>query len=833
MLFKFSKKIVTKEWDKLLLPFFSILLTGLVVTTSFLLINSARDFITTKNKEFLGGDFSFESSRKYDLETLLKSLSPETGSGLSISEQITFSGLIQALNKEKGTSDKNTGANFKIIDKNYPLYGKIQLISGDYKFPKATEVFLDENLSRSLDLVTGEEVLFNNATFSVAGIVKTTPESLIGGFSFLGTILMSKDGLEKSQADLSLFRKEYIAKIKTKNRINKLEMEGLQISAKQSKVRGRFDGETQGGISFGLDIVERFLIVTILVISILSLVNIYASVNYLSQRLRRSFAVLIALGLNIKSIYKILFLINGFIIFLGTFFGIILGFYISKYIEKIAEANFTLPMFLKTDFSELFLIFVVIFVTSIFATLPAINRLREITPKELLSHGQSEESKNTARKIASDVVLGILPITGLAIYFLNSFYFGLLVMAGIVIVYAALMFFYYHFVSLAYNFRQRFPFSLKLIVAQKKFDGFFGLITFASLFVALASVYNLSVLRTSVEDYLKSDLGKTLPSTYVLDVQNSQQKRLLENFPEISLFPNVRARISEIDGLDIQKASQDKSSNLDRELGREFNLTYRDYLLPSEKVVEGKFYEQKVGEVSLEKTFAKRANIKMNSDIKFNIQGFTVSAKVTSIREADTRSGYPFFYFILPKETLEQYPKTFFGYANISNESQTKLKNYLTNSAPNVSVIDTGAITKIGTELIDILLSIILVITIPPIILSSMLIVTILSSLSKDRKRDGARLMALGKENKYVRNFYILESGSTVVLASSFAYIFAILLANFAIVQYLKIKKIIYFDSVSFYIFISILFGISLVSVYLWRKGGRSLKEYLNYEENN
>lgn len=220
--------------------------------------------------------------------------------------------------------------------------------------------------------------------------------------------------------------------------------------------------------------------------------------------------------------------------------------------------------------------------------------------------------------------------------------------------------------------------------------------------------------------------------------------------------------------------------------------------------------------MSLEKSFADRANIKMGSSVKFLIQGFEIEATVTSIREADTRSGLPFFYFILSPDELSQYPATFFGYANFDTTKQGELKNYLAENLPNVSIIDTSAVTKIGEELINVLLLIILIITIPPIILSSMLIVTILSSLSKDRKRDGARLMALGKENKYVRNFYILESTSVVVIASGFAYVFALILSNFVILEYLKIKN-----------FISTLFLSTFLFSFCWYNFG----EYFLVEE--
>jgi putative ABC transport system permease protein len=844
MILKFSNKIIKKEWRSLMLPFLSIVLTGAVITTSFLLINSARDFIAAKNKEFLGGDISYSSSKPFDVNRLINF------SNFKTSNQIIFSGLVSVpLSNGEGLGvGRTSGASFKVMDDNYPLYGSINLQNDQFESLKENEVYVDENLYKNLfgaiPLSNGEglgvgpalgDVVFNNQKYIIKDIIKNSPESLLGGFSFTGTLLMSEMGLEKSGADLNLFRKEYVTKVRflDNKKLNKAEIESLRQTAREQNVRGQFDGSGQGGISFGLDIVERFLMVTILVISILSLVNIYASVNYLANRLRRSFAILIAIGLNTTSIYKILLLINSFVIVVGTALGVALGFYTAKYVEMAAEMQFGLPMFLSTNYTEFVFIFLGIFLTSIFATLPVINRLRGVSPRELLSHGERQGNRRTTKNILFDVLIGILPITLAAMYLLESVVYGLVAVVGVIFVYGGLMLFYYFFVDVVYRNRNIFPFSLKLITAQKKFDGFFGLITFASLFVALTSVYNLSILRTSIEEYLRKDLTRTLPSTYILDVQKSQQENLLANFPAITLFPNVRARIVEIDGLNIQKELENKNASIDRELGREFNLTYRDYLLSSEKLIQGNFANLKTGEVSLEKSFADRANIKMGSSVKFLIQGFEIVTTVTSIREADTRSGLPFFYFILSPDELSQYPATFFGYANFDTTKQGELKNYLAENLPNVSIIDTSAITKVGEELINILLLIILIITIPPIVLSSMLIVTILSSLSKDRKRDGARLMALGKENKYVRNFYILESTSSVVLASGFAYVFALVLSNFVILEYLKIKNLVYFDFISFYIFIFILFGIILVSVLLWRKGNKSLREYLNYEENN
>lgn len=824
MILKFSGRIIEREWKKLLLPFLSVALTGMVVSTSFFLVRSANDFLTSKNKEFIGGDIVYEQNREFDEKTLYSNVLPMSVVE-EVSKQISFSGLVEA-------DGKSSGASFKIIDSEYPLYGNLKLQTGNFTYPQQNEVYVDETIAKNLNLSVGSEVSFNDVRFIVKGVIVEDPESLLSGFNFLGKVILPQEALTYGNIDLSLFRKEYQTKLKINRSLSKNEIEQLRMQARGSGVRAQFDSSGNTGFQFGLEVVQKFLVIAILIISVLSLVNIYASVNYLANRLRRSFAILISLGMNIKNIYRILFLVNFISIFFGTVLGMIIGYFVVVEILEAVATNFSLSLTLSPDILEIFLIFVSILLTSVFATIPVLNRLRRISPKELLNHGNQKESQSTKMNILLDVIIGILPITFLAVYFLESLWYGLAAIVLIVFTYAGLMYFYNIFLGEVYKRRSLFPFSLKMITAQKKFDGFFGLITFASLFVALTAVYNLSIVRTSIEEYLSKDLQRTLPSVYVLDVQSSQVPKLNLEFPEVNLFPNVRARIAEIDNKDIQAALENNDPSVDRELRREFNLTYRNNLLPSEKVVEGEFKSVK-GEVSLEKDFAEKSNIKLGSVIEFNIQGFPVIAKVTSIREVDTRSGYPFFYFILSEEEIGNFPKTFFGYSSVTGQNIDKLSTYLADNIPNATLVNTSSITKIAEQLVSLLLLLILIITIPPLLLSTLLIVTILSTVAKDRKRDGARLMALGKTHTFIRNYYILESVSTTVLSSVFAYIFAVIVSNFIIMKYLKIENLIYFDLISFYIFMIILFGIIITSIFIWRSGNKNLKEYLNYEENN
>jgi len=820
MILRFTLKILQKEKGKLFLPFSSILLTSCVVVLSYFLISSTSSYLSEKDREFIGGDVSIESSIDFDIQ---KYFSEDDLA--RVSRQINFQGLISS-------DESATGADFSFVDRNFPLYGEVVLEEGTYHYPEAHEMYVDESLKQSLRLEIGDIIKFNDRDFRVRGVVTQSPESLLGGFSFSPKVILAEEAISYSQIDLNLFRKEFESKAILENDLSKDQKTSLRELARKDGARVNFEGGAESGLQFGLEIVKDFLIVVIIVIIILALVNIYSSVSFLADRLRRVFAILMSLGLGVSSVYSILLLVNSFVILLGILFGSALAYALNVWISGVVENNFQINLAQSRDWAQAISIVTLIYVTSLFATLPVMNKLKSLSPKELLINSKNKES-NPYKNVFRDILIGLLPVALVSIYFLDSFFYGILIVAILILTFGLVMILYSFAVKGLYGMRATFPFFLRFVIAQKKFDGYLGMITFASLFVALTAVYNLSILRTSIDEYLRGDLRDSIPSVYVLDLQKSQVEKFKSLYPESILFPNVRSRLISIDGLDVQKDLEQETPKLDREFAREFNLTFRRNLLEDEEVVQGSFEGMKQGEVSLEEDFAERLGAKLGSTLVLNIQGFNLETKVTSIRRVNTRSGLPFFFLIFSPEDLEKYPNTSFGYLNIPSEDIDDLSQELSRDFPNVSLIDTSSVAEIAENIIGLLLVVILIITIPPIVLSTLLIVNIITLLSQDRKRDGARLMALGKTREYVRNFFILESTVTLVMSSIGAYLFAFLVSNYLIAKLLEIDTVVYLDFVSLFIFAALFVGIILVSVFIWTRGSNSLREYLNYEENS
>lgn len=819
MILKFTSRILRKEKGKLFLPFISILFTTVVVVLAYFLISSTNKYLISKNKEFLGGDIVLRSPADFDVSKYI-----DNNLIIKQSNQLNFDGLINY-------KDTGIGVDFTFVDNNFPLYGEIKLQNNNYDYLLPNQIYIDQNLYKRYNLQIGEEVFFNEKSFIVKDIIIENPENVVSGFSFSPKIILSKEAIIYANIDLSYFRKDFRKKIVLNKEIDIQNKAIIKNIASKNGVNVTFLGES-GGLQFGIDIVEKFLFVVITVIIILALVNIYASINFLTERLRRSFAIFMSIGMEVKQIYKILFLINSSVVLIAGIFGILIAYYISNIILFYVKSNLKINLTHNMDIANLFMILCAVYITSIFAIIPIIRRLKDVSPKELLSNIRNV-TDNKMLGLSKDIIFAILPIAIFAIYFLNSFLYAMLLLFVIIFIYGIVMFFYRFIINFLYKHKDNFSFPVRMIISQKKFDGVLGMITFASLFVALTAVYSLSILRTSIERYLDSNLRKSMPSVYVVDLQKSQIDNFKNRYPEVNLFPNVRARLASIDGIDIQQELNKNNSNMDQELKREFNLTYSQGLLNNDKVIDGNFNTTNEGEVSLEKSFADKIGANIGSTLKVNIQGLEVETKVTSIREVDNTSGLPFFYLIYSPQELQKFPATFFGYMYMSQDEINNLYRDLPKDFPNLSIINTANIVQTLESVIQILIFIILIITIPPIILSTLLIVSIIASLSKDRKRDGARLIALGKTKDFVRNYFIFETTSTTLMSSMAAYIFSIFIVNIIILFYIKIKNVVYIDKISLYIFLILCISIICLGILLWYKDKKNIKEYLNYEEND
>ena len=434
----------------------------------------------------------------------------------------------------------------------------------------------------------------------------------------------------------------------------------------------------------------------------------------------------------------------------------------------------------------------------------------------------------TTKTVFQITLITLIPLFILSSVLLRNVIDGLVALIIVLGVYLVIAVLFSLILTFLYKKRTSFPFLIRSIVSHKKSDGIFGIISFTSLFIALTSLATLALTQVTLERYLRDDLGRTIPTTYVLDVQPSQKDALSTTFPDLILFPNIGARIIDIDGTRIQDALARGDTEIDRELGREYNLTYRTELLKSEVITRGKTTIGETGEISVDEEFALRANITLGSRITFLIQGFEVKGIVTSLRETDSRSGLPFFYFVLSPDDVSQFPGVLFGYSYYGDEEQRALGTFVAREMPNVSMIETESIRPQLESLVNTLLALVLVIALPPLLVALLLIATLVISNYGGRRREGARMRALGATRASVMTEYLTETISLTLVASIISYCVGALVTWGLTAYYLRITTLALFDTelVLGLSFIIIIVGI--IGTYLYMSDRTPLRELLS-----
>jgi len=204
---------------------------------------------------------------------------------------------------------------------------------------------------------------------------------------------------------------------------------------------------------------------------------------------------------------------------------------------------------------------------------------------------------------------------------------------------------------------------------------------------------------------------------FVIDVQRDQAAGVEEllrtrqdsGAPPARLVPVLRARVTAVRGRDVNLENFSDVRGRGS-LAREYVITYRDHLEANEHIVQGAFW--KAGEagqgqplqVSVEEGIHERFNIHVGDDMRFDVLGRQVVARVTSIRHVewgDARSGG--FMFVFNPAAFSGAPHTFIGFVKAPEDSsaRARLQYDLISRYPNITAIDGRDIISRIQKVID------------------------------------------------------------------------------------------------------------------------------------
>ncbi len=257
--------------------------------------------------------------------------------------------------------------------------------------------------------------------------------------------------------------------------------------------------------------------------------------------------------------------------------------------------------------------------------------------------------------------------------------------------------------GILYGYRKRASYGLKIWLGNFRWNKQKSLMAFSTLGLVAFSSCLLPQLKAVLVQELEVPSGTTLPQLFLFDIQEEQFPPLRDSlqhwgYPLAFPAPMIRARLDSVNGHAFKKDLGSKATleekNKQQFRNRGFNLSYRDSLSSSEELVAGKFWQGPVitgtlPEISVEKEFAKRLDLKLGDTLAFDVQGIEVNGLLTSLRKVRWTSFQPNFFALFQPGALEMAPKTFLATLNkIPPKETEKLQTQLTAIFPNITSLN-------------------------------------------------------------------------------------------------------------------------------------------------
>ena len=706
----YKELLKNKRFSLFFLLTLSIGFTGFTVVDS-LKISIDRS-LSVRAKGILAADLAVSARR---------SLTPEEMTVIkrSLPSDSTYTGVFESYTMLSSSTNSRL-VELKAIEPGYPFYGEIELSSGktitaqsEVEILKEPKIWVFPELLLQLDLKLNDKIKVGEQEFVISDTIIRDSSGVGGGFSFappayVGRVFFENTGLMQKgitgyHSQLVRIPDSYDAKSLANELNKKLTDPAIRVSTSEnaSEQVGRLLGYL--GDYLGLSgLVALFLTV---------IGQIFLFRNYLTKR-HRDIAVYKCLGFSDGFIFKVYFLqtfILGALALIPTLF--ITSLFVTQLqepIKKIVNIDIALGLYPET----VILTLVAALLNILFICGPLLLQALKVRPKELFHRLEERKSQSYIG------LLYYLPAVaiyyGLSVWLTQSILTGTLFFALFACSLGLLTLLSFLSLKVANASQVNSP-LFKMALRGASRDKFASVSAFVAISLGVLLANLIPALEVGIKNEIAAPDKNDTPSLFLVDIQDEQirevQQFLVEKDAQVmQVSPMIRARLAKVNEENFEKGVRPGESytreeeNENRFRNRGFNLTYRQKITPSEKIISqlpASQISKILPEISLEKRFADRLNLKLGDQMTFDIQGVEFSGLVTTIRKIRWTSFQPNFFVQFGDTGLSEAPKTFLlTLATKSPEQKSELQLDIVKKFPNISILDVSRLIERITEII-------------------------------------------------------------------------------------------------------------------------------------
>jgi putative ABC transport system permease protein len=787
---------IRASWRRLLFFFICIAIGVGSIVALRSVIQSVRVALAGEARALLSADILVSSNNPFR-PAVRDAIAREKTRGriTDVSEAVELGTMVRP--GEPGTSGTRM-VELRAVQRAFPMYGTLRL-QGDQPYShdllKNRGALVRPELLAQFGLSIGSRIVIGTAPFEVRGVITSEPGRRIGAFSLGPRVLIDLADLEAtgllsfgSRANYQLL----------------LRVPDAAVDPLNTQLRGEFVNEFVGVRSYrrtedqmGEDLLraENYLSLVGLVVLILGGIGVSSVTRVFVQQKIRSIAILKCIG---GTSGQLLAVYMAQVILLGLA-GSLLG------VALAAVAVAAVPMFggsavqmLRVEYGLTASavtqgVSVGMLVSLLFSLVPLLE-VRNVKPSLLLrqdipAHAGFDWVKWSVTAAVATALVGV------AAWQAGSLRIGLLLSGGFIGTAFVLHLAGAGLVRAVQPLRYARSFALRQAVLHVARPGNHTRVIL--LAVGLGTFFILGV-RGLQENLLRDfavQVGEDAPDMFLIDVQADQRDSLAAFLddqngaaPAPKLIPVLRARVVGVQGREINLESYEAVRGRGS-LSREYTVTYRPALEANETILEGQWWGSAPSaepQVSIEERLRDRFKIQVGDQMRFDVLGRVVTARVASVRKVDWRDFRAGgFMLVFSPGTFEGAPHTYISALQGPRESDARggMQAALVSRFPNVSVIDLREVLDTVRAVIN---NVTLGVTVVGalVLLSGALILVGAVSMTKFRRvYEAAILKTLGASSRLIGTMLLLEYGVLGAIAGTVGSLGAIAL-SWAIATY-------------------------------------------------
>jgi len=647
----------------------------------------------------------------------------------------------------------------KVVEKGYPFYGEIVLKSGrpfhDVLTPGYTVV--EQSLLDRLGLGIGDSLKVGYTTLIISDVVVSEPDRPANVFSFGPRVFVSSKDLNALGLIQTGSRITYVSLLKV--------ADGRQIDAIASRLK-QFASPDRERVDTYLTArtrVKRFLdnfIFFLRLVGIFILVvagmGIQNTLTAFFNEKQRTIAIMKTMGATHRQVIRHFMPVVVVLTLLGTVLGISIGIILQLGLARLLSTFFPPDMpFTVAWIGIIESMALGIVVVALFTFAPFF-RLKEMRPVVIFRKETAVLHKHWPMYVSA--IGFVLFFFGLVFRHMQDLRFGIYFMAtlGALILVTSIV------TRLLLWILKRL--RIRRMVVRQAIKGLFrqGGATWSvivTLTASLSVIFSIYLLEQNLDTTYVKSFPPDAPNLFVIDIQPDQKKAFADFIAKpLTFYPIVRARVTAINGKTIDRRKE-RAKHRDN-LGRTFNLTYRDSLLKDEKIIKGDrlFRDDWTGpQVSVLDTVVDMHKMGIGDSIQFNIQGVPLKARISSIRTRTSDTLGPYFYFVFEEKTLKTAPQTIFTSLRVEKQRVGLLQSRIVKTFPNVSVIDLSASIQVFARMMKKLSTIIKGFCILSMAAGILILISGVFATRAERITESVYYKILGAGKTFVRKVFSLE----------------------------------------------------------------------------